>query len=375
VKVLSDASILENDGTNTLLGGETFVRLELQVSHDSAVTQSITYAITGLDSGGTPVALRQPIYVTVETTPAFVVYDLGFVHTVPFHPYEEVVKVSNTVPGVCACVDSPSSDAPTMGWTLDESGERIPDSQGFCLNKSIEVLNDPQGPWRGETYLNETSTLVNNFSTGHAMRLGTVMCNGYEVQSAEPGLLLTVRLHTSETPATVTVNSQATEQTYPGAAPGDTPEFAVTLANDFSTYGTLAPLFSGYIFYVPVGPASNDLVWNAADNLMMVPEVEVTRDGSEADKVGTSFATFRDQMMYPDSSVVGDGLHNQLYHKHQADLARIDSLAEPLYLATRMSLYADTLLVGVEDGLALEYDEGPLPDSTLVIDIAVTDLK
>jgi hypothetical protein len=373
--VVDDAPVLENDGTNTPLESDEFVRLELQIAHDSEVIRTVTYAVTGVVSSGETFLLPQPIYVTIDVTPRFVAYDLSPVHTVPFQPYEDVIKVDNTVTGVCACVDSASSDTPTMGWTLDESGQRIPDSQGFCLNKSIEVLNDPQGAWRGEIYLGETSTLINSFSTGHAMRLGAVMCDGYEVVGTEPGLSVTVQLFTSETPGTVAVGPEQTGQTHSAGVDGGDYEFSVTLANDFSSYGTLAPLFGGYVFYVPVEPPSDDLVQNAADNLMMVPDAEVTRDGSEADKVGVGFSTFRDQMMYPDTSVVGDGLHNQLCHKHAADLALIDVMEQPHYLVTQMDLYADSLVVDTQDELSLHYDEGPLADSSLVIDITVSGVE
>jgi hypothetical protein len=368
--VVEDAPILTNTGTNTNLTSDEFVRLDLQISHESSGTQTVMYAIVGVASDDSVALLAQPVYITIETAPRFVTYNLNHVHSVPFAPYEEVVKVSNAVPGVCSCVDSASSDFPTMGWTLDEIGQRIPDSQGFCLNKSIEVLNDPQGPWRGEAYLGETSTLINSFSTGHAMRLGTVMCDGYEVTGAEPGLSVTVRVYTSETPVAVELDPDTTEQTHPAGTRD--PEFSVTLSNDFSTYGMLAPLFSGYVFYVPSEPLSDSLVQAAADNLMMVPDNEITRTGAEADKVGVGFSVFRDQAMYPDTSVAGDGLHNQLLHKHAEDLARIDVMAEPQYLVTQMALYEDSLLVDTQNGLSLQYDEGSLAESSLVIDIAVS---
>jgi hypothetical protein len=60
--------------------------------------------------------------------------------------------------------------------------------------------------------------------------------------------------------------------------------------------------------------------------MLLVRREEVSLDGSELNKVGAGFGAFRRQAAAAAVSRAGDGLHNQLYHKHQADLQKLSCL-------------------------------------------------
>jgi hypothetical protein len=57
--------------------------------------------------------------------------------------------------------------------------------------------------------------------------------------------------------------------------------------------------------------------------MLLVPREELSRDGSEPDKVGVSFYTFRRLSDDYAVSAAGDGLHNQLFQKQNEDLMKL----------------------------------------------------
>ena len=100
-----------------------------------------------------------------------------------------------------------------------------------------------------------------------------------------------------------------------------------------------------YILYIPSKPEDHPMVKDCQLNMLLVPREEVSKDGGELDKVGVSFYKFRTQAGNWSVSEAGDGLHNQLYHKHNSDLQKLitDPNAEPTYLLHGMKDFKDSM--------------------------------
>jgi hypothetical protein len=79
-------------------------------------------------------------------------------------------------------------------------------------------------------------------------------------------------------------------------------------------------------------------------NMLLVPRNMVTIDGSECNKVGTSFAAFRKQGAVAPLTVAGDCLGNQLFQLHQEDLYALagNPDAETRFLTSGMKMFKGT---------------------------------
>jgi hypothetical protein len=273
-------------------------------------------------------------------------YPLRYFHTVAYNPHEEVRKVphpSSGCPGCTACADA---NLPTCGWTLSASGARIPYSQGFCSIKSLEELEHGGcEAWRGEELLGEIANIDNPFSTGHAMRLGTVYFEGYEIGEYLKSYEIAVKIYEGTTLLhQFTVSPNKPYFYLHQAASGLSSPIKAALVGDMDAYEGAMEL-DNYILYIPVSPPDHPFVQDYQNNMLLVPREEVSKDGGEADKVGVSFHTFR--LLGSDCKVseAGDGLGNQLYNKHNSDLAKLtmNPEAETTYLVSGKKAFKGSL--------------------------------
>ena len=266
----------------------------------------------------------------VKTAPRLI-YPLKFLHRVPYYPYEEVIVVENINPSTPACVDSPEAVNPTCGWTYT-GVEKIEYSQGFCCSKDPKAMNENSGPWRGEELLADVPTPTKAYSTAHCLRLGEddgdgpLFFDGFEI--VEPNA-------TYEITFTLKKEEDGDKQVY--KLTSENPVFSAVDEEPFPFFGLHAELLSrlsehrgvpelgNYILYIPSAPDSHPYVRNYPRQMLLVPREEVSRDGSELDKVGTSFRAFSKMGGDCAQTVAGDGLHNQLYHRFEADDSKINA--------------------------------------------------
>lgn len=288
--------------------------------------------VTTIQKDGEPTALEETVEIEIEKSQPQISYPLKFIHTVPYYPYEEVIKVKKTRRGHQECEDSPHSINPTCGWTYQGS-TKIEDSQGFCCDKSIRELVRSKWDdslWRGEKELGETPTFRNSFSTAHCMRTGELYFHGYEIGESSEYYEIKFKIKKGD----------------------DNLEFTLTPADPFIGFDQAGgwklkaesdggsdkprdtPDLSNYILYIPASPDTHPFVQDYQHNMLLVPREEVSIDGSECNKVGVSFRTFRSQANSCQTSEAGDCLHNQLFHKHNSDLEKliVNKDAETTYL-------------------------------------------
>ncbi len=284
----------------------------------TVVTIPVTHGITTVME----TKLEDSVHIEVSKTVPELVYPLKFFHTVAYFPSEEVIPVKNTAVGISSCIDSATALDPHCGWT-NSVGVKIQRSQGFCCNKDLELITNTSGPWRGEQFLGRVSSGLDSFSTAHCLRMGELYYEGYEI--LEPRVTYDIKVVTTQG---AKVDELHVSPENPVSYQEDTfvspMKMRAELQGEFSEYAG-APDLSNYILYIPSSPDSHEYVQNYHNNMLLVPREEVSRDGHELDKVGVSFYAFRKMAGECSVSMAGDGLHNQLYHMHNADLQLLGS--------------------------------------------------
>ena len=289
--------------------------------------------------------LEEAFRVEIAKSVPQLIYPLRYFHTVAYAPQEEVRKVPHPISGCQGC--TACGDSPTCGWTLDSSGARIPYSQGFCSIKSLaELEHGGCSLWRGEEFFGQAN-MDNLFSTGHALRMGTLQFDGYEIGEYIKSYEITVKVYkgTDTYQFTLSPNKpcfySGVDTSYPE---GWGFPLKAELVGDMDAYKGATEL-DNYILYIPSRPSTHPMVRDYQHNMLLVPREEVSKDGGEPDKVGVSFHTFR--LLGSDCKVseAGDGLGNQLYHKYNSDLAKLiaNPNAETTYLVSGKNAFKGSM--------------------------------
>jgi hypothetical protein len=294
--------------------------------------------------GGETQPLMELFRVEIVKSVPQLMYPLRYFHTVAYAPHEEVRKVPHFISGCPGCTACADENSPTCGWTLNAMGARIPYSQGFCSIKSLEELEHGGcSLWRGEEFFGQAN-MDNLFSTGHAMRLGSVFFEGYEIGEYLKSYEITVRIYKGNNlEHEFTLAPNKPYYISPGNGNYSLP-IKATLLGDMDLYEGATEL-DNYILYIPVSPSTHPMVRDYQHNMLLVPREEVSKDGGEPDKVGVSFHTFR--LLGSDCKVseAGDGLGNQLYHKYNSDLAKLiaNPNAETTYLVSGKNAFKGSM--------------------------------
>ncbi|MHC5060059.1 MAG: immunoglobulin-like domain-containing protein [Planctomycetota bacterium] len=281
-------------------------------------------------------SLEEAVKVEITKSEPKLIYPLRFLHTVAYYPHEEVIKAPYPVEGCPGCIDCPQAQFPTCGWTY-QGDIKLPHSQGFCIIKSLWELE--RSSWscslfRGEEVLGEQSTIDNAFSTGHKMLTGDVFFHGYEIGEYIKRYEIKIKMIQGYEEHTIKLRpDDPLYHTKHDANYGGNFNFKAELVGDMAPFSGALEL-DNYILYIPSSPDGHEMVLDYQNNMLLVPREEVSRDGSEPDKVGVSFKTFRSLGSNYKVSEAGDGLGNQLFHKHNFDLQKlaVNPKAETTYL-------------------------------------------
>ena len=272
---------------------------------------------------GEPQWVEETLQITITKTAPVETYPLRYFHTVAYFPYEQVIQVPHPSSGCEGCIDCRDAESPTCNWTYQGS-DKIPHSQGFCIAKTHEELARTCLWFRGEELVvGGPATTENPYSTAHCLRPGELFFDGYEIGEYIKSCEITVEVIKGDETHEFTISphnplyAAQHDEEYNGDL-----KMKAELIGDLPEYKG-APELDNYILYIPSSPESHPFVQDYQNNMLLVPREEVSRDGGEPDKVGVSFYTFR--LLGSDYRVskAGDGLHNQLFHKHNADLQKL----------------------------------------------------
>jgi len=202
----------------------------------------------------------------------------------------------------------------------------------------LKSCGDNPASWRGDEVLGENSSLVNSYSTAYCLRQGDLFFAGYEIDTPRRNYEVDMTVYQGTTAITsfkvtpdspIKLDATSAHQIKAELLGEAMPRIA-------------APDLSGYILYVPQSPYGHPMVQEFWKNMLLVPRNMVTIDGSECNKVGTSFAAFRKQQGgSAPTTVAGDCLGNQLYQLHQEDLAKLagNPNAETRFLTSGMKMF------------------------------------
>eukprot|EP00210_Caulerpa_lentillifera_P005322 g5085.t1 len=120
----------------------------------------------------------------------------------------------------------------------------------------------------------------------------------------------------------------------------------VELLGDFAGYSEL-PDLGAKMLMIPYPPGSDpaSALTASQEQWMLIDKTQISLDGSECNKVGTSFTAFRFQTDGC-SRPVGTCLANQLQDKYDEDLDRASTGQTPVYLISRYSK-SSTISTGI----------------------------
>ena len=317
-------------------GLECEARMVVTVPVSFGLSQTMdAVTVTTIEEGGEPITLEETIRIDITKSMPKLNYPLKYFHTVAYYPHEEIIKVPHPITGCPGCLDCSTSPFPTCRWTYSGSA-KLEDSQGFCNIKSLFDLEyGGCSWWRGERLLGEQATMDNPFATAHCMRLAGVYFHGYEIGESIKSYEIELKLTQGSESHTIILApmdphySTDHDNNYTGNF-----QLKAQLLGDLDEYRGALEL-DNYILYIPYSPADNPMVQDYQNNMLLLPREELAKDGGEINKVGISFHAFRS--LGSDSRVLeaGDGLHNQLFHKHNFDLQKltVNPNAETTYLA------------------------------------------
>jgi hypothetical protein len=314
----------------------------LDCDEKSVITFPVTFgeevnlealAIKQISKNGEPQTIEETFTISTTKSRPRIRYPLIYRHTVAYFPYEDAICAENG-----ACVDAPAAENPTCGWTYIGS-QKIEDSQGFCCGK-----------------------------TARCLRQGEVYFHGYEIGRSGKFFDIEVEVVKGEQTHNFTLTpanrlySARDDENYNGDL-----KIKAELEGELAGYGGV-PELDNYILYVPAGPEDHPFVIDYQHNLLLVPREEVSLDGSQCDKVGVSFHTFRSQEANCNTREIGDCLHNQLFHKHNSDLQKLISNpdAETTYLVHGMKNFKGSMTFKAGMEKVLEFRPAASDEKSLV---------
>jgi hypothetical protein len=132
------------------------------------------------------------------------------------------------------------------------------------------------------------------------------------------------------------------------------------------------------VLYIPGLPADHTYVKQYYKYMLLVPETETSRDGSECDKIGVSFHQFKTQAGVCATSKAGDCLHNQLYHKHMSDLELMATQpgSQTKYLLSGQKRFQGAMTFDQDTGdNTLKYQITSISKSIITLNINADKLK
>eukprot|EP00850_Spirogloea_muscicola_P008924 SM000049S16695 [mRNA] locus=s49:93424:102369:+ [translate_table: standard] len=286
------------------------------------------------DGNGTSHKLTEPLMITITKSPVYAVYPLTYIQSFNGKPYEEVVLTKH-------CDDGNSASKPTCGWFLNPDGSHIYASQGFCCKCRADsafdqsILGTSGGSYRAHldcSLWSQGLFLGGIPASAHCLRFSDTWYPTYEIGPAT--LEFQLQITTAKEVLTLSASS-------PVALNKDR-TVSATLIGDFITY-TQLPVLASYYLSVPqmVAGSLGNLTTSVTGWLILDKSV-YTLDGSECNKVGSSFAAFRYEASRCQKQV-GSCLANQLADYAKASITtcngkpwRVSRGDTPLYALTAM---------------------------------------
>ena len=301
--------------------GRMIVSLSLESGQLAGAERLEAYITTASASGGEAAPLRFPVKIQASKTRATARYPLRYQHDYNNKPRELVQTLS-----AFECSDEAYTSSPSCGWKRDSTGQKIWDSQGYCCACSVlQTLGlDPDEHVRGNQC--QAFNLGEGYATAHCLVLDELWYSAFEIGTEAIGYEVKVEVTVPDLQGNYTLETVVVSPSVPVQQGKDV---IVRLIGDF--YPTSPPPnLSSLLLFTPSIPADHSRVLMGSRRWMFLNPSQVTSDGAECNKVGTSYTAFNSQSSKC-SQQVQSCFQNQPEDLDSADIKRVNSGQRPNY--------------------------------------------
>lgn len=314
-----------NDGTSPLNCSQKLV-ISMSVENLQANgTETLEATLTSVNLNSTEQNLAYPIKISIQKSRVRARYAINYIQDFNNQAKELLIAKS-----VFDCDDGAESQNPTCGWKYDESKKKIWDSQGYCCNCNFEdFLGINQGSYeRG--YACQAFNLGKKSATAFCLVWDDLWYSAYEITQYQITYEIIVTITSATKEGKYTSVPYTLSPSYPLIS---TPNVMLKIIGDFSPISP-PPSFDSKILFTASKPISNYRVLVGSPFWIIADRSMVTFDGSECNKIGTSYTGFRSQGNKC-SMPVNSCFSNQLEDLYQEDIKRQSNNQTPLYFITR----------------------------------------
>jgi Male gamete fusion factor len=325
-------------------------------------SEALEATLKSVSSNNQTKNLFYPIKIAVSKSKVKARYPLNYIQDFNNKPKELLISRS-----VFDCSDGGDSSNPTCGWKYDSQGNRIWDSQGYCCTCDfLDFLGIDKGNYeRG--YACQAFNLGSGSATAFCLVWDGLWYSSYEILDYSIYFTITVQIASTDENGNYTLRSYELSPTIPIIS---TPKAILRLIGDFSPYSP-PPSFDSTILFTPSRPVSNTRVQVGSPYWMGIDRSMISFDGTECNKVGTSYTGFRGQANKC-SMQVNSCFQNQLDDLHQQDITRESNNEKPLHF---MSRYGDFSTVTLSDTKYLDMETSGSFPSMISIELNADSLK
>lgn len=278
-----------------------------------------------LSSINSTVSLKYPLKITLSKSKVTARYPLNYLQDFNNKAQELLIAKS-----MFTCDDGPTSDTPTCGWKYDAHNKRIWDSQGYCCTCDLtDFLGLGQGSYQ-RGFACEAFNLGTGSSTAFCLVWDSLWYSAYEILQYQIDYTVTVTVTQPDSNGNY---SKSTYKLSPSLPIFNTQNARVKIIGDFAPTSP-PPDLASQVLFTANSPASHYLVQLGSPYWMTLDKSTITFDGTECNKVGTSYSGFRGQSNKC-SSLVGSCFQNQLDDLHKNDVQRQNSNQAPLHFISR----------------------------------------
>jgi hypothetical protein len=354
-----------DSGQNSTMSCDRKIVVSLSVENDQLKgTESIEAILDNVESpSGNSWSILQPLKIQVSKSKVFARYPLRYLQDFNNQPKELVIPKQ-----ILGCEDDSYADSPSCGWRYDSSGQRIWDSQGYCCRCSFEEIigiNDDQLN-RGNDC--KKFNLGEGASTAHCIEWDKLWYSAYQIGTHVSYYNLDVFI-LRPLQGNYTKDGLRLSPSNPVQST-DSKDIIARLIGDFYP-NQPPPALSSYYLLTPSRPITHIRVQEGSRSWMFLSPSEITFDGTECNKIGTSYSAFRYQPNKCDQPVQSC-FQNQLEHKHQEDLKRLEKGQAPLHL---IGGYGNYTVLTSNFNIFLQVEIQGRFSTMITIEIAADDIR
>jgi len=217
-------------------------------------------------------------------------YEYPFISTqtkVNYCPREHQKLISD-LPFLSLCRSGVHDEDPTCGWAIDEGGQRIPYSQGFCC-KCNGIFSDSETSRSGSS-----CGLFDFSSSAHCLRRSPIWFSVSTILPPRLNMEIEINTEYDGNKAGVTLSPSQPVAVLRKGIEHSPLSLSATVIGQLQA-SVLPPSFESNYALLPSEPVDSPLVTNKNQYLALVPKNMVTLLGDECNKIGVSHATFSRQ--------------------------------------------------------------------------------